>query len=117
MNNTNTLLLKLVERARQFAPLPRDDINRKLAVCPRSMSLQHYIFGQVEHNCYAVDLVRLGKGYKFSSRRRLNISRIHNCQSTAFQPLGDDGVDEFERLLGNRLVIFVIRDKRTAVVG
>ncbi|VVE10367.1 hypothetical protein PTE30175_02528 [Pandoraea terrae] len=113
---SDALVLQSMKRPRQFKPLPTDNMNGKIAVSPCGMAFHHNVLRQIKDDCHAVDVMRPCNRNKFSSRRRLNVRRIHYRQSAELQPFLDDGVQEFERIPGDCLVGFVIRENRTAAV-
>jgi hypothetical protein len=114
---SETLWLQGAERATQLLGLLPDDMRTEIAVRPFFVAFLANPLGQVEHDRDRQAVILARKGHEGLPRLGLHIGCIDNSELTRRKTLRTDEVQQFERIVGRGLAVFVVANQPTAEVG
>ena len=112
-----TLALQATQRAPHLLCLIANHVRTELPVGAGNVPLVAQLLRQVKDDCSRQNVVLPRKLDQRLAGLRLHVGRVNDCQPSERKPLAHDRMQQIERCVGYRLVVFVVGDESTACVG
>lgn len=111
-----TFPLQTSHRPPQLRFLLPNDVRPEVAILPSTVSLFANLFGQVEYQGYRKTMKFLCQPDQRLAGFRLDICGVHHGQMSQSQPFAGNKMQQFKRLVRNRLIVFIVGNHAPANV-
>ena len=112
-----TLSLESFQRASQLGSLVANHVRTERAALALAVAFVANFFGQIQHDGNGQTVILPCQRDERATRLGLHVRGIDNGEPPECEPLCHDRMQELERLIRNRLIIFIVANQAPAHIG